>query len=128
MNVFKTNASVEVTGVWHDLGDGRIRIARFNNPAYLKVIRRLTTPFAKLINTETDEAIEKVNEITIEAMAEAIVVGWERLMDEGQELQYSKENAMMLLTKYPDFREWASQKALSAKYYRDEYLETTGKK
>lgn len=128
MNVFKTNTSSEVTGVWHQLGDGRIKIARYNNPVYQKTIRRLTTPHANLINTGSEEGMAKVEEITLEAMAEAILVGWEDLTDEGRDLEYSKENAAMLLKKYPDFREWLSQKAMTARYYRDEYLEETGKK
>lgn len=128
MNIFKTNANVEVTGVWHDLGDGKIKIARYNNPVYQKAIRRLTTPFANLINAGTDESADKASEITIEAMAEAIVVDWKDVTDEGTPLEYSKENAVILLTKYPDFREWVSLKATSARFYRDEYLEKTGKK
>lgn len=125
---FKTDKNAEITGVWHDLIDGKIKIARFNNPVYQKVLRRLVTPHSQVLNTGSEEAQELLTKLTTEAMAEAILVDWEGLQDEGVDLPYSKENAFAMMVKYPDFREIVSQKATTLKFYREEYLRESVKK
>lgn len=125
---FKTNQDSEISGVWHSLGDGKIKIARANNPKYDRFLRREMAPHATVINSGSEEGTEILTEITMRGMAEAILVDFENITDEGKELQYTKENAYLLLKKYPDFRDLVAQKASTMKFYREEYLEQSGKK
>lgn len=81
-----------------------VTVARTGNPNYVKVLRRLMDENQVDI-TDTSDANEAfVGDLIIQAMAEAILVGWSGLTYKGQDLPYSKANAKMVLA-HKDFRE-----------------------
>lgn len=77
--------------------DATLIIAASGNITHRKALRRLYEPHAKALayggalDPETGRAIDD------EAMAEAVLVGWKGIEKDGQELTYTKENALWLL-------------------------------
>jgi hypothetical protein len=87
-------------GIWVDYRDARLLIGSINGSAYKNLRQRklqaaLTAARGKKLTTEQ---IEKLN---VENMAETILLGWENLTEGGQNVPYSKEKALDLLTRIP---------------------------
>lgn len=124
---FKTDESKERDGVWVPLEkDGRIRVARTNNPLYRealvrKVSRYKTATTSKVI--PEDDWLNIVNEL----VAETILVGWEGITEKGQPLPYSVENAKRVLTELKDFREIVLSIADNMDNFKEELDEGTEK-
>lgn len=60
------------------------------------------------------------NEITVEVMAEKVLLDWRGVNDGTNELPYSKANALDLLNNAPDFKEWVSEEAAKIENFRAE--------
>ncbi len=116
---FKTDADLEQRGVILDFGDYRVRIARAGgaNLRFARVFEAKTKPFRRAIQNETLSE-DKAKEIAYESYAEAIVLGWDTpvdngdgtvryepyiLDDEGNQIPYSKENVIKTFKEVPDF-------------------------
>jgi len=116
LNIYKTDRKKEVDGVWQKIGDADIKVARANNPKYKtalnKYLRKYVPPGAK---TEDSEVF--IEKATIEAMAESILVDWKNIAIDGEILEPSKENAVRILTEFPDFREIVSSFAIDRNCY-----------
>ena len=109
---FATNTSAEEAGAWVPYtGDIEFLIARSNNPTYARKLTKLFDRNRQLLNTKGKAAEAKAEEITIDVMAEAILLGWKGTFTwKGQPLPYSKENAKTVLA-VKDFRRWVQEKA-----------------
>ena len=107
---YGTSAQKEAEGVWVSLGDGiRVKVARANNPAHMKITERLIKPFRRQIQNNSI-SMDKTNELTIKAMSLGILKDWEGIEDEkGKPIPYSEEMAEIILTEYKDFREEISR-------------------
>ena len=115
---FGTDESKEIEGVWEDMGNGcRLLIAREGNPKYKKAFTRMTKPYRQQIRRET-LSDEKAEEITIKIMAETILLNWEGLEEDGNPVEYSKAEAVRMLTKYRDFRNHVSELAGSISLFK----------
>jgi len=102
---YKTDKNKEIEGIWEDFGEGcRILIARMGNPKYVEAFRKISKPHAKAMRRGTlkEEIAERIMN---EALAEAIVLGWEGLEENGVEVPYNKENCMRILTTYKDLKD-----------------------
>ncbi len=115
---YYTDKEKEEKGVWEDFGDGcRVLIARANNPAFKESFKNATKPYRKQMVRGTFPD-EKSSKIMIKVMAKTIVLDWENLFEGEDKIEYSIENAIMVLTKYPEFREAISEVAQSAESYK----------
>ena len=79
---FRSDIDAEQEGVVLDYGPIRVTIARAggSNKAYERVLEALTKPYRRAIQLETLDA--KVSEkIMKEAMAKAVILNWEVLVD-----------------------------------------------
>lgn len=79
---FRSDIDAEQEGVVLDYGPFRVTIARAggSNKAYERVLEALTKPYRRAIQLETLDA--KVSEkIMKEAMAKAVILNWEVLVD-----------------------------------------------
>ncbi|MBM3280822.1 MAG: hypothetical protein FJY95_22500 [Candidatus Handelsmanbacteria bacterium] len=119
--LFGTDTRKEEEGVWHDLGGVKVKVARMNNPAHQTAVERITKPYRGQIARGTLPK-EKLDELAIRAMAEALLLGWEGLELDGQPIAYSVEAAAKLLTDFRDFRETISALSLDANVYREEEI------
>lgn len=109
---FATNTTVEETGAWAPYsGDIEFLIARASNPTYARKLTKLFDRNRQLLNTKGKAAEAKAEEITIEVMAETLLLGWKGTFTwQGQPLPYSKANAKLVLA-VKDFRRWVQDRA-----------------
>ena len=80
-------------------GDATLVIAASGNNDHRKALRRLYEPHAKMMafGGASTLAPETATAIDDEAMAEAVLVGWNGLKKDGVNFTYSRENALWLL-------------------------------
>lgn len=120
----KTNLDLESEGVWVELGEGaRIKVARMNNPRHSAALRRITKPYRRQIEAGTlNEDISY--RLIGEALAEGILLDWEGLTDNGEEIKYSPKTAKDLLTnpQLRDFRGQVEAAATDAEQFRLETI------
>jgi len=124
---YKTDESKEREGVWVPLdGEGRIRIARTNNPLYREAMVRKVNRYKMAAKSKVipeDDWITIVNEL----IAETILVDWEGITEKGQPLPYSVENAKRVLAELKDFREMVLSIADNMDNFKEELDEGTEK-
>jgi hypothetical protein len=102
---YGTSETLEQSGVWVDMGDGAsVLVARSGNPDNSRLIKRLLAPHKVALRNGklADDVAER---ITIEAMAETILLDWKGIEEDGKPVKYSRDAAIRLLTDYKDFRD-----------------------
>lgn len=123
MDIGKTygvNATLELEGVWSDIGDGAsVKVARARNKEFTAEIRRLTKPhrLAMRKGALPDDMMEK---FAIQAMAKTILLDWKGHTLAGKPLEYSTANAIEMLTKYKDYRETILELSEELSLYQEE--------
>lgn len=125
---FSTNKKLEDEGVWIDIGDGaKLKIARAGNKQANAVSKQLAKPYMAQIQYGklSDEV---ATQIAVEVMAKAILLDWKGIQYDGQEMPYSIDNAIKILTELPDFRDYVSQVANERKTFQREIDEAITKK
>ncbi len=125
---FETDVSVEQKGVLLEYGNNskgqpiRIRIARAggSNTAYLKLLEARCKPYRRVIQNESIER-PMLEGILRGVYAETVVIGWENVEDrEGNELPFSKENALKLFNDLPDlYADIVEQSTKTALFRKD---------
>lgn len=125
--VFKTSTQAENNGQWFNYGEGptgrdqRILLARMgpSNKRFSAAYERFQREFGRQVDSGT-LANETARAAMVEMMADSIVLNWEGICDEnGQELPYSRENVIKVLTDLPEF--FHELRDLASK--REHYLE-----
>lgn len=115
---FATDETLENNGTWFDIGgDARILVGRAGNRKYGKTLTKAVERNRKTLDLGNDAADEKSEEIMISVMAESILLGWEGIKFKGEALEYSLENAKMLLA-IKDFRKLVAEKADDTESFR----------
>lgn len=117
---FGTDAKLESEGVWMDLGEGaRIKVARAGNPANRRKLTKLMERHRVTLRTRNlpEDVLER---ITIETMAETLLLDWTGIEERGETVPYSLENATRLLTDYKDFRDQVAALAADMALFRAE--------
>lgn len=112
---YATDDVAENQGVWVPHGDAKFLVARSGNRAYGKELSKLVEQ-NKVLLDKGDEAADKLSEkLMIEVLAKTVLLGWEGVGFKGQPLEYTTENAAMLLA-VKDFRrkvaEWSDNLTL----------------
>jgi len=118
--LFGTDSKKEQEGVVHEMGDGlKIKIARIGNPNYQKRFQVLSKPHRRALRrgTLSDEVAEK---LLVKCLAETIVLDWEGLEEQGKPIPYSTENAIRILTDYPELRNYVNDIANELEGYQAE--------
>lgn len=114
-DICETDTSAEEDGRWFTdiFGDGTnidVKLRRLMSSASQTVRRRLDRGNRKYIKNGVYADDNVAMKVLIEQVAEAVLVGWRgiKVRDESGDLvdlAYSKDNAVMLLTKLRHFRE-----------------------
>jgi len=92
-------------GVEVPLGSGTtIRVGRWQGPKHQEAIQLRGAPyFAASGGSRLPKDVSE--KVSIESMADAVLIGWDGFSDEdGKPLPYSREEAIRVLTRYPEFR------------------------
>ncbi len=118
LKAFSTDKELENSGVWVDIGDGTILcVARMYNDRYNELLRGAIQPHKRKELT-SDESIE----IMIDVEARAILVGWEGVTENGEDVPYSVEKVKEYL-RLRDFRKKILEIANSMEAYKAQELE-----
>lgn len=100
---FAVDIEKEVEGVWVDIGDRtRLKIARANNPAYNKLFLKLSQPYSRMAKNGLMPE-NKARELFAEVTAKTILLDWENLELDNQNIPYSIEKAQEILQN-PEFQ------------------------
>jgi len=120
---FAFNKELEVEGRWVEEIEGlRLKIARLNNPPYKAYIRKNGRRISKA-NGRMD--FDAADEIAKKAFSKFILLGWENLQDdEGNDIPYSSEKALELMTEYDEFYSMITEHASNAEAYKQNEMES----
>lgn len=115
---FATDESLENNGAWHKLGKGtELLVARGGNSAYSKMLSELMEKHQAVLDGNDKAAEDQWVEIIVKTMARTLLLGWKNVEYQGKALDYSVENAELLL-KHKDFRLRVGKLADSMDAYR----------
>jgi len=130
---YATDSKLEVEGTWRKVqGGAELLIARAQNQKYVNLLAKLWRENEQLLDrknadgTEHPEATAKSEEIMIEVMANTVLLGWKNVSYKRQPLNYSVENAAMLL-KHRDFRQLVASLSSEIDAYRLQLEDEQGK-
>lgn len=98
-----TDEGKETGGTWFPLGDGKLLVARSGNANYGKKLSEAYERNRVILDSKTPAADELSKTVMIDVMAETILLGWDGIGYKGKALDYSVENAKLLLS-VGDFR------------------------
>lgn len=98
MKITPINGSTETEGSKFNYRGIDLMVARSGNANFKTKFREALKPYKEEFDSGRISE-EKSNEIMIECVAKTILVGWDKLVDaNGEEYEYSVENAISLLT------------------------------
>jgi hypothetical protein len=123
-----TNRNLEIEGKWVRVDrETELLIARWHNPKHRASLQKhYRGQGSTVIPLEMlDEEI--ADEIIIESMADAILLGWRGLKDKGQLVDYSRQAAYDRLATYPVFRDSVTEYAKRWSNFVDAAEEEAGK-
>lgn len=101
---YATDPLKEQNGVWQQVGDARFLVARSGNRENVRLLRTLVEKHQQDLDSSDKALAEKVNDdVTIQVLAQTILLGWEGVTYQGQAFPYSRENAAKAL-QHRDFR------------------------
>jgi len=123
---FATDKKAEQEGIILDYGDGlKIRIARAggSNIKYEKLVQAKLRKYERQRQLDLLD-IDTLRPILREVYAEAVVLGWEGVTDrDGNEIPFTKANAIKLFEDLPDLFEDIVVQAQKAALFRQNILE-----
>lgn len=106
-SMFKTDKEAEKNGIIVDYGEmGRFKIARIGgaNSAFARMMKAKIKRYKYQIDTDTlPEEVDA--QISTEVFVKCVLLGWEGVTDEdGNEILYTEENALKMMSDLPDLR------------------------
>ena len=122
---FATDTKAEQDGVWEPYNDKvSFLVARAHNKAYDRMIVKEFQKHRRLLDSKTDAAAAKSEEIMIQVMAKTILLGWQGDFNwQGQLMgPYTAEKAVQML-KIKDFRAWVDGISQDFERYKVEKAE-----
>jgi hypothetical protein len=109
----------EQEGIWFKWEDAKLKVASINSKRYQRILQDKQAPYRAQIRRGTlpDETRE---ELATEAMAEAILLDWEGVKENGKAISYSVAAAKELLTKYQKFAALVAEFAMNEAAFQAE--------
>lgn len=132
-DMLETDTAAEENGKWFTdiMGDNSgidIKLRALGSVESMQVRRRLDRKNKTLMKNGQYASLDVAIKILVEQVAEAVLIGWRGIYDrDKQEIPYSKEAAISLLTKLPKFRDAVVQMATSMDNFRVEQRELAEK-
>jgi hypothetical protein len=124
---YDTDKEAEQNGVEVALAEGcTIIVARANNRKFKEEMRRLMKPHARQDARGTFDPVLRDN-LTRQAVAKFVLLGWKGIELDGKPLKYSPENAEMLMKRSEDFENDVIDAATMMETFRAEALEEGAK-
>lgn len=122
-----TDPSLEENGVEVQLSeDAFITVRRSNNERFKNLLISMRKPYEQRIQRGTMD--QKVLDAqTRKAVAREVLIGWRGIKDDGEEIEYSPENAEAMMKKYEDFQEDVLTAANTRETFRKQVVEENEK-
>lgn len=121
LNKIRIDETKETEGVWVDVdANTKLLIGSAKGLVYRKALREaLRTRIDELQGKPLEE--EEIEDITTRVMAEHLLLDWEGLTEGGEEVEYSAEKSVEILTDsaYRQFKEFVASKADDISLFRD---------
>jgi len=115
---FKTDIELENKGTWVEVGNGcELLLGRVGGDNYNKVFGEISKPYRLQIRTSTLSDAD-ADSILTESIARAVLLDWKGLFIDEEELEYSVDNAIKVLTEYKDFKKLVTELASDIEQYR----------
>jgi hypothetical protein len=117
-------------GVWVDFYNGsKLKIASIDNPKYKAYLSKLARKNRFQLDQSNEDSSELVQEITTDAMAKYVLVGWKgiQLGEDGVETPYTPEIGKKALQSAPKLRAFVSEQAEDNTLYKKEVIEAVKK-
>lgn len=124
--IFDADLSAVDDGVWKKYEGSEFLIAHISNMKFQRALSRLQQPHRRKLQEGTLDP--KVNQsIVCEAMAEGVLLGWRGVKtSKGDDVAFSKENALSVLKRDPGFRDWVTEVSTQMANFREEEVESLG--
>lgn len=100
---YATDETKEVEGVWRQMGDAKLLIARSGNKKYARALAKVIEDNQAALEVNDDAAEALNTKVLVDVMADTVLLGWENLSFKGTVLEYTKVNARVVLA-VKDFR------------------------
>ena len=123
LNNMKTDVKKELDGSWIDYPGGlRLKIARLNNQNHQSYLldRRREIEQDKRFGPQDQISREDLRKISIEALADCVLLGWECMVEGGEVVAYNRENAIRILTQVPEFFRLVEGESTDIENYRNQ--------
>lgn len=115
---YATDEDSENEGVWRKLGDCELLIARDTNETFSNAVSKLYETNREALEVPGKDSKELNRRIMAEAAAEGLLKNWRgKVTYDGQDLPYSRENAVKVLM-IPDFMRAVRRMAAEEGQYR----------
>lgn len=122
LNELKTDPKKSEQGTWVRLDDTtRIKIARFGSERFQEAFRARMAPTKKVKGRKLSD--QENNEITVDIILDSILLDWEGMQLNGEEVPFSEAREILLNKKYKDFRLMLAEVADDIENFREEELE-----
>jgi hypothetical protein len=119
--------SLLTAGVWAEFGGSRFLVSHMSNVAFQRAVIRRQAPYRRKIENGTLDP-KVARELMTQAMAEALVMNWEKVVDgAGKQVQFTEETCYKALTNNEDLRDFISEFAMNLDNFRRERKEELGK-
>ena len=130
-NIYGTDKKAEEEGKWLEFGSEiRVKIRRFNSKPSLAVRTKLYKPYeARAGMLKAPVIPEDVQTMLVNThLAEGVIVDWAGIYDaEGNEIPFSTEAALQVLSALPDFSLEIARASIDMDSFRSETVENTTK-
>lgn len=121
LNDFRKDEDLSTDGVWIEFGGGaEFKIASLDNPNFTEAFRKKVKPYQDLKREVPEDDQET---IMVECMARHVVLDWKGVFDGDEELAYSVENAIRVLTELDDLRQMVLAQAQKVSNFRQKAAE-----
>lgn len=113
----RQNADLSEDGIWIDFEDARVKIRSTDSKTYRRVITKIAQ---KQSSRKLQKDAEVMHKVSIEGMADGIVIDWEGFTENGVDLPCTRENRLKLCA-IESFRTFVASEAQDiANFQREE--------
>lgn len=123
LNLFRMDKESESAGLWVELdATSAVKIARANNRKAQDSMARVFRPHAQAQRAGTLSK-EVSDKLMARVMAEAVLVDWRGITEDGAEIEPTLDNKIRILETYTEFRDMVFGFASDAANYRAKAIE-----
>lgn len=123
LNAYRTDRAAEEEGVWVSLdGQTSVRVARSNSKRFAEALKKYRKPHLQAIRSGTLSE-DQADAIIVAAVAEAVLLDWKGLKEDGKDVPATLENRIRVLTEYRDFRNVVAELAADMANFRTSEIE-----